>query len=265
MAYTYEQIVDAYRAVGVAPGEVVYVLGNIGNLWTFEEPGKEAVLRAHYNALIETLGPEGTLVCSAASLNLCNTDIVFDPDKTPSNMAGTLSEYIRQQPGTLRSFHPFRSYCAVGRHATYITQDISRAAYGPFSPEARLIELNAITLAVGITPREATSTVHHCEQMMAVPYRYMKEFLHPVARNGVIVTEPFYLYVWYKNSDIVRDKCRTIMADFLETHGAASAPLGRRHVYSFRTRLFYEHVIELMKSNPYIWCETPPTVRPWQQ
>lgn len=265
MAYTYDEIVNAYRAVGVGPGEVVYALGNIGNLWTYEEPGKEAVLRAHYKALLEILGPEGTLVCSTGSLNLCNTDIPFDLDETPSNMAGTLSEYIRKQPGALRSFHPFRSYCAVGAQAEYITQDVSRSAYGPFSPEARLIEMNAITLAIGITPREATSTVHHCEQMMAVPYRYMKEFMHPVVRNGKTVIEPFYLYVWYKNSDIVRDRCRTIIADFLETHGAAEAPLGRRHVYSFRTRVFYEHVIRLMNENRYIWCESAPTLRPWQE
>jgi len=265
VTYSASDILNAYRAVGVAPGETVYVMGNIGNLWAFENPGKDAVLRAHFDALMDLLGPKGTLVCSTSTLNLCNTDIPFDPNETPSSMAGTLSEFIRLQPGAHRSFHPFRSYTAIGYNAERLTKGAPRSAYGPFSPEARMIQENALVVAVGIPTHLATSTVHHCEQTVAVPYRYMKEFMHPVVRNGNTVIEPFYLYVWYRDSDVKRDRCRTIMGHFSERYDIAQAPLGRRAVSSYRSAEFFENTVQLMMQKPYIWCESEPSVRPWQR
>lgn len=265
MTYGYSDIIEAYGSVGVGPGEVVYVTSNIGRLMVFESPGKEAVLKAHFDALMELLGPQGTLVCATATLNLCNTDIAYDPATTPSNYAGMLSEYIRQQDGAVRSFHPFRSYCAIGARAEEIAADVSRAAYGPFTPEARLVEMDALSLPVGQHPNLTASTVHHCEQTMAVPYRYMKEYMHPVVRDGKIVIEPFYLYVWYRNSDIERSLCKWVMNDFMDKHEVRSAGLGRGVVHCYRTRAFFDNTIRLMKDDPYIWCETPPTIRPWRK
>lgn len=265
MSYDYQDILDAYRAVGVARGEVVYVTADIGRLMRYAVPGKEAVLKAHFDALTELLGPEGTLVCSTASLNLCNTDIPFDPATTPSHYSGTLSEYIRVQPGAVRSFHPFRSYTAIGAKAEDITADVSRAAYGPFTPEARMVAFNALAVPVGVQPNMSASTVHHCEQSMAVPYRYMKEFLHSVVRDSRVVVEPFYQYVWYRNSDIQRSFVKWVMNDFMERHEVKRAELGRSFVHGYRVREFFDNTLRLMKENPYIWCEQPPTVRPWRE
>ena len=47
--------------------------------------------------------------------------------------------------------------------------------------------------------------IHHIEQLMGVPYRYTKEFNHPVLRNGIIQYEPFYLFVRYLDSEVEID------------------------------------------------------------
>ena len=45
--------------------------------------GQRALTAAHHDALREVIGPDGTLVVSTATMNLCNTDQVFDPANTP--------------------------------------------------------------------------------------------------------------------------------------------------------------------------------------
>ena len=47
---------------------------------------------------------------------ISNTDIVFDIRNTPSEM-GAFSEYIRTKKDSVRSFHPFTSWAAIGKNA----------------------------------------------------------------------------------------------------------------------------------------------------
>lgn len=264
MAYTREQLRSAYAAVGVSPGRVVYVTSDLGRLMAYEQPGKEAVLSAHFQVLMELLGPEGTLVVPTASVNLCNTPIPFDLDATPSHQVGALSEYVRTRPGTRRSFHPFVSYGAHGRLAEAITGRCARHAFGPETPEARLVELDALVVSVGVEPNLSCSTVHHVEQVMAVPYRYAKEYPHPVVRDGKTVEELFYQYVWYRGIGVRRDRVRKIWARFSAEARITHVPLGRGALWSYGLGEFYRCATRLFAEDIYIWCEEPPTDRPYR-
>ena len=83
----------------------------------FDTDSFDNILRAHFNVLSDLIDFSiGTLVVPTSSTNLCNTTIPFDINKTPSER-GVLSEFIRQVPSAVRSFHPFYSYAAIGRDA----------------------------------------------------------------------------------------------------------------------------------------------------
>lgn len=262
--YTYEDLVEAYRALGVRKGGLVYVTSDVGRLMAFAKPGKQAILQAHLDALLHLLGDGGTLVVPTASLNLCNTDIPFDLDKTPSHQVGLLSEYVRIRPGTRRSFHPFVSYAALGPLADEITQDVARHAYGPETPEARMIERDALSVSIGLYPRYTCSTMHQVEVAMAVPYRYTKEYLHPVKRAGGVAIEPFYQYVWYRESDIERNFGQYVFEDFLKHGEIPSVDVGRGRIYAYSMAAFVKSAVQSFKKDPYIWCIRPPTIRPWR-
>ena len=73
-SYTYNDLVTAYRDLGVKSGRVIYVTSDLGRLMAFEKPGKQDVLEAHYEALTELIGSSGTLVVPTASMDICNTD-----------------------------------------------------------------------------------------------------------------------------------------------------------------------------------------------
>jgi aminoglycoside 3-N-acetyltransferase len=216
-----------------------------------------------FTALFEILGSEGTIVVATSSQNIMNSNIPFDLDRTPSYERGFFSEYVRLHPDSHRSFHPFSSYAAVGKKSLQIIKDVSRQAYGPDTPEFRLINMNARILMIGPTPNIITTT-HHVEHMAGVPYRYHKEFLHPVMRASTISIEPFYQYVYYLNSDIEHGKNKRIFSKIEQKLDIKEAYIASNIIYSYSIADFYRLALIEFQNNMYIWCKFDPKIRPWR-
>lgn len=265
MDYGANDLKQAYRQIGVERGRVVLVRSDLRLLGLFDTPDQRDTARRHAEVLCDLVDlSEGTLVVSTASLALCNTPVPFDPDTTPGEM-GVLSEYVRQMPGAVRSFHPFVSYCAVGRQAEEICRDVSRHAFGLETPKARMIERDALCLSVGCQPRFTATTVHHAELVMGVPYRYVKEFEHPVVRGGLTRKELFYLYVWYTQCDMERDFNQKIFGAYAErAENLRLTGLGRGRAWSYPMREFFRSALRSLKDDIYSWLQAPPTVRPYR-
>ncbi len=264
MPYSMQDLVDAYRRVGVERGGLIYVTSDMLRVADFEQPGSRPLMDAHFRALQEVLGPEGTMVVPTRSMQLCNTDQVFDLDKTPSVGIGAFSEYVRMLPGTLRSFHPFNSYAANGPLAAALTQAVSRSAYGMETPEARMIERKALCVLIGTEPSISCSTIHHVEVVMSVPYRYTKEFMHPVVRNGKVVMEPFYMYCWYRNIGVVCDRNRTLFKRFGTDLEIRQEPIGRGFLKSYSIESFFRLSCKVLSKDIYTWCVREPEIRPYR-
>ena len=237
----------------------------MARLMRFEEPERQAVLEAHLRAFRQLLGPEGTLFVPTASLNLCNTEAVFDKTTTPSSDMGIFSEYVRMQPGAIRSLHPFWSVAGLGPAAPLVLEKISRHAYGWGSVFHRFVEADVLAINVGKPPAHAIPVVHHVETVIGVPYRYTKEFLHLVRCEGEVRREPFYLSVLYRDVEFARDRNRKIMARFEETGGLHRVTVGRGNAWSFSHRSFFESATALMRDDIYAWLESPPAERPFQR
>lgn len=264
MSYTYDDIVRSLRALGLEAGQTVYVIAALWKVPGLEGCSQQDIPRFFYEAVREVLGSEGTLVVGTHSLNLCNTDTPFDPESTPSYERGMLPEYVRTLPGARRSFHPFVSYAAIGPRAGFIVDRVSRHGYGPETPEGRLIELDARSLSIGMQPRILT-TVHQVEHCMCVPYRYCKEFMHPVVREGEVRVEPFYLHVRYRDIGLYSLR-NTRLFELLQGRlEIVESPLGRGRLFAYRTRDFFNAACRIMAEDIYVWCEHPPDIRPYQQ
>lgn len=251
-----DQLLQAYEALGVSAGKVVIAVGNFGRLMLNGK--KEEVLATHFDALLHLLGTTGTLVVPTASTHLVGTDTVFDPATTPARSVGPFSDFVRMQPSALRSMHPYVSYAAYGKHAKDITQYVSRHAFGPETPEARLIELDALHVGVGMPLRITQATSHHIEMLMGVPYRYVREYLHPVLRGSVVRVEPFYMLVTYDAAGVKRDYNRKIFSNFERSNrgNIRRIPVGRSEMGSYCMRDFFEVGIQSFKNDLYIWTES---------
>jgi aminoglycoside 3-N-acetyltransferase len=266
LTYSYSDLLTAYGNLGLSKGAVIYLTADLGRLMApYSVPGKAALCQAHVDAIFEIIGPDGTLVVGTASTNLCNTSIVFDPATTPSNNMGVLSEYVRQLPGTVRSFHPTGSYCAYGAKARALMDNVSRHTHGPQSPEHRLLEYGARCIAIGKHPRHSCTAVHYIEHQVGVPYRYTKEFVHPVRRGGQVVEESFYRFVLYQDLDIAREENATIFAKIGDQLATAQVEVGRGMIRAYDLSDFHRLVVPLFLDDVYVWCGNPPSTRPFRQ
>jgi aminoglycoside 3-N-acetyltransferase len=137
-------------------------------------------------ALLEVLGPDGTLVMPAESPQLSDLASleVFDPKTTATTM-GAIPEAFRSYPGTHRSSHPLVSVCANGRRARAITAEHAlELCEGRGTPFEKLYELDGWTLLLGVGFNRCTS-LHYAESL--VPNRRTMISRFPIIENGVRV------------------------------------------------------------------------------
>jgi aminoglycoside 3-N-acetyltransferase len=159
-------------ALGVRPGGVLLVhssLRSLGPQFSRSNQGAEMAVQA----LLEVLGPSGTLLMPALSYETVNRDNPrFDVRGTPACI-GALQEYFRTRPGTLRSVHPTHSVCAVGRQAGELLSDhhLDTTPCGARSPFAKLPRTGGQILFIGCGLRPNTS-MHAVEEHVEPPYLY---------------------------------------------------------------------------------------------
>jgi len=266
MKYNLTDIKKAYQNIGIKEGMIVVVKTDIRFLGPYESNDQNQLLRDHLDTLINLVNLEkGTIVVSTGTTSLCNTNNVFDINNTPSEM-GSLTEFIRNHRNSVRSFHPFNSYAAIGKHAKFICDHTTRHSVGPDTPEARLLELNASYLSLGLHPAYTSTLIHHIEKTMGVPYRYVKEFIHPVLRGKEIVYEPFYLNVRYLECNAIMNLNKKVYP-FFEKSGykIIEENLGRGKIYLFSMNEFYSSTVKLMSDDLYACLEFEPSVKPYSK
>ena len=159
--------------LGVRPGHVLQVhtaFSRVGPI----EGGPRGLIRA----LLETLGPDGTLVMPSMT---DDDDHPFDPCTTPCLGMGVTADTFRRLPGVLRSDSP-HAFAAAGPLAERIVAPHPvDVPHGPVSPVGRVLDLGGYVLLLGVG-HDANTTVHLAEHMAGVRYRRRKHVT--VMRDG---------------------------------------------------------------------------------
>jgi aminoglycoside 3-N-acetyltransferase len=230
----------------------------------YEVSERQVILDDHLGIILQLLGESGTLIVPTTSSYLCNKDIPFDINKTHSE-SGLFAEHVRRLDGAVRSFHPFSSYTALGRNAMDISCDVSRHAYGPETPMDRMIEMDALFISIGIHPHYTCTAIHQVEMDIGVPYRYVREYNHPVARNEEIRYESFYRYIWYTECNIKKNYNIKVWDQFSEKHEVKAVEIGRGLMYSYSMCDFYKSAIKSLKEDIYALIEEIPLNKPYRQ
>ncbi len=179
-AVTGTRLTEDLRRLGVRPGATVMVHTRMSALgWVIG--GSGTVVRA----LLDALGPDGTLVAYASWAD----HVYRDEDRPPEHRAayaadppsfdvatgevdpdlGRIPERVRTWPGAVRSAHPEASVVAIGPRAAWLcSPHPGDDAYGADSPFARLVEAGGEVLMLG-APLDTVTILHHAEAIARVP------------------------------------------------------------------------------------------------
>lgn len=169
MSITKAQMVHDFRLCGIKEGDLILVhsaLSAIGHV----EGGADAVV----DALLEVLGPEGTLAVSSM-----DASIPFDAATSPV-VVGIINETVRLRPNAIRSLRPSHSVAAIGKKAAYLTvgHDLAETNCGHGTPYEKLCELGGKIVMIGVDMNRNT-TLHSLEDFVDAPYLEDHTFAAP--------------------------------------------------------------------------------------
>ena len=166
---TKEEIKAALFGLGVRPGDSAIVHSSLKAFGQVEN-GPDTVI----DALLESIGPEGTLVLPTFTLSFGELGkVVFDMTNSKSEV-GIITEVFRKRPGVIRSTHLIHSVGAYGKRATEALGD-GIHPFGKGSSFEFLLNVDAWNLFLGAGMQTCTA-LHMAEELGKVSYRFYKEY-----------------------------------------------------------------------------------------
>lgn len=182
---TKDSIKSTLRKLGVKQGDTIYLQSDLSRPGVLQGvKNRNDFCRVYLDAIFERIGRDGTLVVPTYTTQVARFDLDFIWEETPSLM-GLFSEFVRVHPQSLRSIHPIKSVCAIGRRKEEICANNSPNDYGVNSPFHRILNIEAKALVIGLESGYAIGSAHHLEAACCLPYVYNKLLKWKPIINGV--------------------------------------------------------------------------------
>jgi aminoglycoside 3-N-acetyltransferase len=202
-----QAMVDLLKSLGVKKGQTIFLGIDMGRvpLPAFPAALSREAIRAReekwcaflLDCLIESVGPQGTILVPTFSYRCGNPANPFSHEETPSEV-GPFTDWLRRRPGTIRSVHPIFSVAGIGPNAGAILDNAGGAAFGPLSPFGRIAAFPTRFVSLGVPFHLSVTYLHHLEQCHGCNHRYHKVITTKVSRNGKEVAGPFMAYLRWR-------------------------------------------------------------------
>lgn len=238
---TQEDLVWGWGELGLHRGDIVFIHSSLSS-FGHVEGGAETVVRS----LLEVIGEEGTLVAPIfARFFWEGPDQIWDRDNSPSLM-GAISEVVRTWEGVHRSRHAPHPIAAVGKCAVDIADRHNRSDFASDSPFARLLELDALVLLVGVTYNSCT-LIHLLEERTEVPYREWVELSGMVVEDGNGARKS---YPFLKRREGVKNDFLPLGERMEEEGVVRMQSIGQSQIRCFKARDLYEWGMRELQKDP---------------
>jgi aminoglycoside 3-N-acetyltransferase len=185
---------SALDQVRAADCQVLYM--HTGMTFGMPSPdlSRQAILECLHELVLRLQIPS---VCLPSfTFSFCNGED-FDVQRSRCRM-GAFNEYIRRQPGTMRSGDPLMSTLLVGKDLDLVTR-LGKNSVGEGSTfhKLHLRGRDVRFLFFGTTASECFTYTHYAEERLGVPYRYRRAFRGKISDRGHTWEDEYQLYVRY--------------------------------------------------------------------
>ena len=245
MTVSFDELVLNFQKLGLKNGDVLLVHSSYKSFGGVEG-GPQTVIDALRSILTEV----GTLIVPTFNYDFCDVK-TFNVKKTPSKM-GIISELIRTDSNSKRTLDPVFSFAIIGKYRDNLANLTSEHSFGPNSIFAKLRDLDAKIMIIGLDYNESMTFFHHIEETQGCDYRYFKEFrgnitdYDEVKQDGKIVLFVRDIEIGVQNAV---DKMGLIM----EQEGIVKKiAVGESEIKIMKANDAYQRTAEEMKMNPHI-------------
>ncbi len=250
---TKQDIAEGLAALGVRAGETLLAHSSLSR-FGHVKGGADAVI----DALIEAVGPEGTVAVPTHTWGTVNAkQPVFDVRSTPS-IVGLITEVFRARPEARRSLHPTHSCAAIGRLRDELLRDHETQVTpcGSKSPYQRLMDCGGRIVFLGVDLRANTS-FHALEELACVPWLFDRlQMLYSVDHEGRRRAVPSRRH----SSDMLRDFEK--VEPLLEERGAlVKGQIGDATVRVLDAAAARDTIVPMLAEDPFLLLAPGPAAR----
>ena len=244
----YKKLVEEFKRIGLEEKDVVFLHSSFKSFGGVEG-GPQTVI----DALISTLGNEGTLIVPRFNFDFCTYGTPWDIRTTPSHM-GIITEFVRKDPRSFSVFHPIYSFSIIGKHGKELVKHRYKGSYSKDSIFHKLRILDAKILQIDKVYK-GTTMFHYVEEMLGVDYRFFKDFTGIVTdENGKSYEDTFNIYV----RDVERGFVTVVLpiGKILEEERVMKIDrIGNAKTWCMKAEELYRVTANAIKKNPYILCK----------
>jgi len=245
MTVSFDELVSNFKKIGLSSGDALLVHSSFKSFGGVEG-GPQTVISALRSILTE----KGTLIVPTFNYDFCDGK-PYDVKKTPSKM-GIISELVRTDSSSKRTLDPVFSFAILGKHRDYLANLKYEHSFGPNSTFAKLRELDAKIMIIGLSYNESLTFFHHIEETQGCDYRYFKEFRGTITGyDDVKQDSKIVLFV----RDIERGVQNSVdkMGFIMEQEGIVKKTIiGKSEIKLMKANDVYQRTVEEMKKNPHI-------------
>jgi aminoglycoside 3-N-acetyltransferase len=241
--FAYRELLAGFKQIPLTDSRVILVHSSYKSLGGVEG-GAEAVI----DALLEWVGPDGTVLLPNFNFQSWTETHYFDIRETPSHM-GIIGELGRLRPDALRTPHPIYSFAALGKRKEVFAACEEVEAYGPNSVFALFHQLNGLNVSIGLHWNSTFSMHHYVEYNTGCDYRRVKKF------SGI--------YLGYEDepkiktySMFVRNDARVItdivpgMDELFNTGIIKAVKVGEAEVHYCPANDFFDNMSVIVRQHP---------------
>ncbi len=175
--------------------DIVYVTSDMTDLLiNFKKVNKLFNGNDLIDAIIEKVGPEGTILIPCFNWDFCKGK-KFNYLETPPQI-GSLPKIAFKREDFKRTKHPIYSFLVWGKDKEYLFSLKNKSGWGSDSPFSYFYKNKAKQLFIGIDYKKGFTFMHHPEEKLGTKYRYFKTFTSQyIDERGKEKTESFIMNV----------------------------------------------------------------------
>jgi len=192
---TVDFLCSQWRLSNLESGDTILIHSSLRHISKYlYKNGYKLKIEDLFTSFQKAVGSNGTLLFPLFNFEFSKTK-TFDIKNTKSHM-GSLSEFARKFPNSIRTGHPIYSFAVIGKNSHYFKDLDNVSGYGSDSPFALLKDLDGKIGILGLQDQNSMTFYHYVEESLKVDYRYFKEFTGDyINEQGIKKNKTYKLFV----------------------------------------------------------------------